>query len=149
MTDHSKIDVSKLAFVASERPSAQAAFSALTTAHGQCELEDASAIIVLGGDGTLLETLRQTMHLPAPVYGMNCGTVGFLMNEYAVDNLPERLLAAEHMLINPLSMKATDKDDKVHEAMAINEIALLRETRQTARIQIKVGGQTRLEKLIC
>lgn len=138
-----------IAFVASDRPRAQEAFAVLTERYGNCPVDKASVIVALGGDGTLLDMLRSTMHLDIPIYGMNCGTVGFLMNKYQPLDLPERIAAADPVVINPLKMVATDARGKVHDAMAINEIALLRETRQTARIAIKVGGQVRLEQLIC
>lgn len=136
-------------FVASDRPRGQDALRTLTDRHGNCALEEADVIVVLGGDGTLLETLRRAMHLDTPVYGMNCGTIGFLMNSYGLDDLAERIAQAEEAIINPLRMTATDRHGNVTEAMAINEIALLRETRQTARLTIKVGGKVRLEQLIC
>lgn len=138
-----------ISFFASDRPKAQAALKELTAAYGNCALEEAAVIVCLGGDGTLLELLRQTMSVQIPIYGMNCGTVGFLMNSYQAENLPERIAATDVVRINPLRMVAEDRDGKTHEALAINEIALLRETRQTARLTIKVGGRTRMEQLIC
>lgn len=138
-----------IAFVASDRPKGQAALKTLENLYGNCHPDEAEVIVALGGDGTLLDVLRQHMNHDIPVYGMNCGTVGFLMNEYHADDLPDRIARADRVVINPLRMQATDKHGQVTEAMAINEIALLRETRQTARITIKVHGQVRMETLIC
>ncbi|MEM9233755.1 MAG: NAD kinase [Pseudomonadota bacterium] len=140
---------SGIAFVASDRPRGQEALRLLEKKYGNCPLDEAEVIVALGGDGTLLDVLRQNMHHDIPVYGMNCGTVGFLMNEFDPEGLPERIARADRVVINPLRMTATDSRGKTHEAMAINEIALLRETRQTARITVKVHGQVRMETLIC
>jgi NAD+ kinase len=139
----------EIAFVASDRPRAQDALAALERRYGNCGIERSKVIVALGGDGTLLDVLRQVMHLDIPVYGMNCGTVGFLMNEFRPDKLLDRIAAADEVVINPLRMKAVDRHGQTHEAMAINEIALLRETRQTARITIRVHGRVRMEQLIC
>ncbi len=139
----------EICFVASDRKQAQHALGELTARYGNCPHQDAKVIVVLGGDGTLLEELRNIMRLDIPVYGMNCGTVGFLMNSYSPDNLIERIAAADWVQINPLKMTVIDRDGTTHEAHAINEIALLRETRQTARLTIKVNGRIRMEQLIC
>ncbi|WP_031554411.1 NAD kinase [Parvularcula oceani] len=139
----------QIAFVANDRPQAQESYHQLIELYGNCAVEEARVIVALGGDGTMLEVLRDTMHLGTPVYGMNCGTVGFLMNEMQADDLPQRLAAADRARINPLRMRTTDKQGRRHEATAINEVSLLRETRQTARISIKVNGEVRMNQLIC
>ena len=139
----------KIAFVAGTRPRAQDALAELTRLYGNCDPSDAQVIVALGGDGTLLEELRRIMHLRIPVYGMNCGTVGFLMNPYRAEDLPARIANADEVVINPLRMVAVDLHGQTHEAMAINEIALLRQTRQTARITIKVGEAIRMAQLVC
>ncbi|MEM9809768.1 MAG: NAD kinase [Pseudomonadota bacterium] len=139
-----------IAFIANDRPAAQETLAQLTAHFGQCSPENAKVIVALGGDGTMLEVLRETMRVKAPVYGINCGTVGFLMNPLGnIEELPEKIAGADRATINPLSMKATDLHGQVHEAMAINEISLLRQTRQTARISIHVNGKPRLGQLIC
>ena len=138
-----------IAFVANDRPAAQSALKRLTTEYGNRDASEADAIVALGGDGTMLEVLRAHMAHGTPVYGMNCGTVGFLMNELATDDLPDRIARADRARINPLVMRATDRDGQVHTARAINEVSLLRQTRQTARITIEVGGKTRLGQLVC
>ncbi|MGR3584644.1 MAG: NAD kinase, partial [Pseudooceanicola nanhaiensis] len=106
-------------------------------------------IVALGGDGFMLHTLHRTQDLPAPVYGMNRGTVGFLMNEYAEEGLLERLALAEEEVVNPLSMKATSADGTEHRALAINEVSLLRAGPQAAKLRISVDGKVRLEELVC
>ena len=148
-SDPKRPEPARIAFVANDRPAAQEAYKALTAAYGDEEPADADAIVALGGDGTMLEVLRSTMAHGVPVYGMNCGTVGFLMNELRTDDLPGRIARADRARINPLAMRATDREGQVHTASAINEVSLLRQTRQTARITIEVGGETRLGQLVC
>ncbi len=139
----------KIAFVASEAPAAQEAFEVLIGRYGSVALEEAEVIVALGGDGFMLQTLHATQALPAPVYGMNRGTVGFLMNEYHEDDLLFRLAAAEKEDINPLSMVAYTTDGARHEALAINEVSLLRAGPQAAKLRISVDGRLRLSELVC
>lgn len=139
----------KIAFLASSAPTAQRARKALVDRHGHVEPEQADVIVALGGDGFMLHTLHQTQPLPAPVYGMNRGTVGFLMNEYSDDGLAERLEAAEEAVINPLRMTALDAKGKMHEGLAINEVSLLREGPQAAKLRITVDDKVRMAELVC
>lgn len=139
----------RIAFLASRAPVAQTAIAALVGRYGDCAPEDADVIVALGGDGFMLSTLHDTQSLEAPVYGMNRGTVGFLMNAYAEGDLPERLAAAEEEVLNPLSMRATCADGMVHEALAINEVSLLRAGPQAAKLRITVDGRLRMEELVC
>jgi NAD+ kinase len=139
----------KIAFSASESEIARAAWRELTGRYGDAPLEEADIIVALGGDGFMLQTLHGSMHLEVPVYGMNCGTIGFLMNEYAVDGLMERLDAAEETVINPLAMRATGRDGALHEALAINEVSLLRAGPQAAKLKITIDGRVRMEELVC
>ncbi len=139
----------RIAFLASEAQVAQAAWDELTARYGNVAPEKADVIVALGGDGFMLQTLHDTPDLPAPVYGMNCGTVGFLMNEYNPDGLVERLIAAEEEVINPLSMTAVDGAGQEHHALAINEVSLLRAGPQAAKLQISVDGRVRLDELVC
>jgi NAD+ kinase len=106
-------------------------------------------IVALGGDGFMLATLHRTQDLPAPVYGMNRGTVGFLMNEYSEHDLEERLEQAQEEVINPLSMLATRQDGSTQRALAINEVSLLRAGPQAARLRISVDGKVRMSELVC
>ncbi|MDQ2095086.1 NAD kinase [Rhodalgimonas zhirmunskyi] len=139
----------KIAFTASDTPNAQEALAALTARYGNSDEREADVIVALGGDGFMLHTLHRMQQIDAPVYGMNRGTVGFLMNEYAEDDLPARLQAAEETDINPLSMRATRADGTVHEALAINEVSLLRMGPQAAKLRISVDGKLRMEELVC
>ena len=139
----------RIAFCASDAPLAQAARETLTRRYGDHAVTGADVIVALGGDGFMLQTLHRTEENPAPVYGMNRGTVGFLMNEYSDHGLEERLQAAEEAVINPLSMRATTRDGTLHEALAINEVSLLRAGPQAARLRISVDGKLRMAELVC
>ena len=139
----------RLAFVASDRPEAQAALASLTLRYGAASPEEADVLIALGGDGMMLETLHRSLPSAKPIYGMNRGSVGFLMNDYHEDGLVERVAAAEKALIHPLSMTAVDVRGAKHEALAINEVALLRQTYQTAKLRVLVDGKERLKELAC
>lgn len=141
--------VKTIAFVASEEPIAQTARKDLIARFGTTPEAKADVIVALGGDGFMLETLHRTQELAVPVYGMNRGTVGFLMNEYSELDLMDRLDAAEEEVINPLSMKAEDQNGNLHEALAINEVSLLRAGPQAAQLRISVDGRQRLELLVC
>lgn len=139
----------KIAFLASESPEAQEAIAALQARYDDVALDDATVVVALGGDGFMLHTMIDCMHRKLPIYGMNKGTVGFLMNEYSEDGLPERVAAAELSTIHPLRMTAEDMHGEYHEALAINEVSLFRQTRQAAKIRISVDGRVRLQQLIC
>ena len=139
----------KICFMASDIEIAQTSLNALANRYGQTEAEAADVIVALGGDGFMLQTLHGTEHLPAPVYGMNRGTVGFLMNEYSENDLIERLASAEEADLNPLSMRARTVEGEVHEALAINEVSLLRAGPQAAKLQITVDGRVRMDELVC
>lgn len=139
----------RLAFAASDRPEAQEARMRLAHRYGSASERDADVVIALGGDGFMLETLHRNIDQPKPIYGMNRGSVGFLMNDYEEDDLFERIAAAEQALIHPLVMTATDVAGRQHAALAINEVSLLRQTRQTAKLRISVDGKVRLAELSC
>lgn len=139
----------KIAFVAADIPEAQDALVALVGRYGNRAPEEADVIVPLGGDGFMLETLHQSMDRGVPVYGMHRGSIGFLMNGYEEEHLRERLNSAIPVKLHPLRMLARDVHGQTHEALAINEVSLLRESRQAAKIRIKVDGITRLPELIC
>lgn len=141
--------IERIAFVASDVPEAQQALAKLGAQYEGVDPRKASAIVALGGDGFMLQTLHRFMNDGIPIYGMNRGSVGFLMNEYAEENLKERLNAAEICRIHPLSMVAYDAAGKAHKALAINEVSLFREAYQAAKLQVTVDGKVRLEELIC
>jgi len=139
----------KISFVASTAPLAIDAQETLVARYGNAAQDDADVIVALGGDGFMLQTLHATQGLPAPVYGMNRGTVGFLMNEYSEDDLLDRLGAAEEEVINPLIMNALTADGETHTALAINEVSLLRAGPQAAKLRITVDGKQRMSELVC
>src|SRR3954470_3597851 len=140
-----------MALVASNAESAQAAEAMLRSRYDFVAIEEADLIVALGGDGFLLHTLRERLNLGrvCPVFGMNRGTVGFLMNEWRIDNLAERIAAAKAIRVAPLEMKATTVGAHTSVHAAINEVSLLRETRQTAKIEISVNGRVALPELAC
>ncbi|WP_410217289.1 NAD kinase [Paracoccus sp. (in: a-proteobacteria)] len=139
----------RIHFTASQAEPALAALAALTARYGNAPLERAQVVVALGGDGFMLQTLHTIQGRDLPVYGMNRGTVGFLMNTYGQDDLPDRLAAAEEAVINPLRMNATCANGSSHEALAINEVSLLREGPQAAKLRIHVDGRLRMEELVC
>ena len=139
----------KIAFAASPAPVAQTARAALIGRYGDCPVDEAEVIVALGGDGFMLQTLHNTQNIPAPVYGMNRGTIGFLMNEYRESGLLRRLEQAEEAKINPLYMHATCVDGSTHKALAINEVSLLRAGPQAAKLRISVDGRLRMQELVC
>ena len=139
----------KIAFAANNSPAAQQALMALTERYGQNDLDHADLIVALGGDGFMLDMLHKNQNTDRPVYGMNCGTVGFLMNEFLVDDLEERLNAAEQEVLNPLKMVAECADGERREALAINEVSILRADAQAAKLRIWVDGKLRLDELAC
>ncbi len=139
----------KIAFVASDVPEAREARALLETHYGVVPAAEADAVVALGGDGLMLQTLHRFMNDRIPIYGMNRGSVGFLMNEFKVDDLKERLAKAEISRIHPLSMVAYDSSGKARKALAINEVSLFRERHQAAKLEISIDGKVRLDELIC
>jgi NAD+ kinase len=139
----------KIALVASDSAEAQAALVRLVQVYGNVPTQTADAIVALGGDGFMLETLHKHMHDRIPIYGMNRGSVGFLMNEYSEADLAGRLARAHVSRIHPLKMVAHTRDGKVAENLAINEVSLFRQTYQAAKLKISVDDKVRLDELIC
>lgn len=145
-------DYRRRALVASETPPACAAAEALSDACDWVPVEQADIVIALGGDGFMLQTLHTMLArrgLTVPVFGMNLGTVGFLMNEWRPHGLEERLARAKPFKVTPLEMTATGVDGRVHALPAINEVSLLRETRQTAKLEVTVNDRIVLPELAC
>ena len=136
----------KIAFTSSEEKIAIAAMDNLIKLYDNCALDEADIIVALGGDGFMLQTLHQTQDLSAPVYGMNRGTVGFLMNAYAEKDLLQRLKNSEEEQLNPLRMEAITTDGSVKTALAINEVSLLRAGPQAAKLSISIDGKTRMSE---
>lgn len=143
------MDINKFHFVFSNTKAAETAGKKLIKLYGQTPAQEADVIVVLGGDGTMLHSLRSFMHMKKPIYGMNRGSVGFLMNEYEEKKLPERINNAHMEKLHPLRMIANSHSSGQIEALAINEVSLFRQSYQAAKIQIWVDDKLRMEELIC
>ncbi|CCQ74088.1 NAD kinase [Magnetospira sp. QH-2] len=139
----------KIAFAAARQDLAQKAKRALEDLYSHVPQEEAEIIVALGGDGFMLHALHNHMERNIPIYGMNKGTVGFMMNSYRVENLMERLAAAESYRLHPLRMRVRTTDGQEQEALAINEVSLLRQSRMAAKLRIHIDGVARMEELIC
>ena len=139
----------KRALLVSPTAPAQDAAERLRDSYEWVDLREADMVVALGGDGFMLQTLHDDHSAGLPVYGMNCGTVGFLMNTFSLDALPERLALAEEAVLNPLAMTATSTDGRVTQALAINEVSLLRMGPQAAKLRILVDGKERMPELVC
>ena len=138
----------KLHFVAASAPDAQAALKLMQARHSDVGAEAADVVVALGGDGFMLQTLHNFLSRKKPIYGMNLGSVGFLMNEFREDELDTRLAKAESALLHPLRMRA-EGSQGIIEALAFNEVSLLRQTRQAAKLRILVDEKPRIAELIC
>ena len=141
--------LTKIAFVSSGTQDAEAARASLARRYGDVGIEQAEAVVALGGDGHMLQTLHRAMDRELPVYGMNFGSIGFLMNDFAEDGLMERIAAAERTKIHPLVMHVTDSEGGKHDELALNEVSLLRSTYQAAKLRITIDGKVRLGELVC
>jgi len=139
----------KLHFVSSKAPEALKAAQQLKHAYGQSPQEQAEVIVALGGDGLMLETIHSVVESGQAIFGMNRGSVGFLMNDYSADDLPGRITKATETVIHPLSMTVTGRDGQEHTALAYNEVSMLRQQHQAAKLKIHIDGKVRLDELIC
>lgn len=139
----------KIHFVATQSEEAQAAMASLQARYGQHGLEEAEIVVALGGDGFMLRTLHRMLPADLPVYGMKMGNIGFLMNRYREDGLQDRLRAADLVELKPLCMIATTEAGNETRALAINEVALLRQLNQAAHIRILVNDSVKVEDLVC
>jgi NAD+ kinase len=139
----------KIAFVASETQEAVDALRTLSKRYGNVAPDTADVIVALGGDGLMLQTMHRHLTSRIPIYGMNRGSVGFLLNDYREDGLKERLELAEVTVIHPLRMTAHDINGKTHQALAINEVSLFRQIYQAAKLKVTVDETVRLNELIC
>lgn len=139
----------RIAFIASTAPEAIAARDRLARYYGDADAATAEVIVALGGDGLMLQTLHRFMGTGKPIYGMNRGSVGFLMNEFSEMGLPERLLAAERSIVHPLLMRAVSVDGQETRSHAVNEVSLLRQSYQAAKLAIAIDGKERMPELIC
>ena len=143
------VPLDRISFVAAQTPAATEALARLTARYGNVVLSDAQAVVALGGDGHLLETMHGLTGKAVPIYGMNCGSVGFMMNAFNEEDLPRRLAEAQAAILHPLRMHAITQTGTVQEAVALNEVSLLRQLRQAAKIRITVDGRVRVAELIC
>ena len=152
MSNQTKIDP-KIAIVASETPLAKQAMADMAKKYGNFSIKDADVIVALGGDGFMLHTMHETLDTDQQIFGMNCGSVGFMMNNFDMDNLLERLYQAEETQIHPLKLIAHHngggKQVEIDEAIAFNEVSLLRQIHQAAKLEISIDGKIRLPELIC
>jgi NAD+ kinase len=137
-----------ISFIASETPEAQAALAKLADRYGNADPATADVVVALGGDGLMLQVLHRFLGTGKPIYGMNRGSVGFLMNEFRERGLTKKLEAARRSVVHPLAMHALDQDGTEVEAKAINEVSLLRRSYQAAKLRISVDGQVRLDELV-
>ncbi|NNM73277.1 NAD kinase [Enterovirga aerilata] len=137
-----------IGFVASPTPDAQAALADLSARYPSVPPDKAEIVVALGGDGLMLQTLHRFMGQAKPVYGMNKGSVGFLMNEFRPEGLVERLGAAQRSVVHPLLMDVRDVQGERHTAYAINEVSMLRQTHQAAKLRVEVDGKVRLQELV-
>lgn len=138
-----------VSFVTNGTPHADAAAARLAGRYGQHPLEEADVVVALGGDGLMLQTLHRVMQSGQPVYGMNFGSVGFMMNPFSEDDLMNRLASVQRTRIYPLSMQVRDSAGQTQAALALNEVSIFRSSYQAAKVQIVVDGAVRLEELIC
>jgi NAD+ kinase len=145
----SRFDPTRIAFEAAPTPIALEARARLVARYGDCAFGHAEVVVALGGDGFMLETIHRVLPRNIPVYGMNRGSVGFLMNSYSEDDLPDRLERAQAAELHPLRMSAVTITGSVEEALAFNEVSLLRQLRQASKIRVTIDGRVRLQELSC
>lgn len=138
----------RIAFVASDVPEAQAALDQLRQSFSHCDPEAADVIVALGGDGLMLQVLHRFMGQGKAIYGMNRGSIGFLMNDFRAEHLLDRIEQAERSIIHPLIMRATDTHQNIFEARAINEVSVFRQSYQAAKLALSVDGRMRMDELI-
>ncbi len=141
--------LSRIAFVAAPNDLAQEGLQRFSARYGNVPVTEAEVVVCLGGDGFMLETLHTVLLAGTPVYGINCGTVGFLMNPLIEEGLPERLVRSQGAVLHPLRMHAVTQSGLVEEALALNDVFLFRQTRQAAKVRIMVDGRARLQELVC
>ncbi len=142
----------KFALTSTNRPEAEKAKTDILTKYETVPFEEAEYLIALGGDGLMLHSLHENLkkqRCDIATFGMNLGTLGFLTNPYYLEDLPKRLQKTSQTILHPLKMIATDKNGKKHEAIAINEVSILRQSAQTAKLRISVDSQIRMQELIC
>jgi len=140
--------MTKIGFVSSDKPDAQKSLKKMKENYKCVSPENAEVIVALGGDGTMLQSLHKFLHLKKPIYGMNKGHIGFLMNQYLENDLEKRLSEAIPYKLSPLRIKCIDKKDKVTESLAFNDVSLIRNSSKIAKIKIEINGKTRIDELL-
>jgi NAD+ kinase len=143
------VDSHRIAFVAAPNDEAQAALAALKSRYGEVAIEQANVIVALGGDGFMLRTLHRHIARGLPVYGMKVGTIGFLMNHHHTDDLPQRLARAQETQLRPLATEVVNETGSTVNALAFNEVSLLRQTKQIAHLRVSLNGSVKIEELMC
>ncbi|MGE4424415.1 MAG: NAD kinase [Pseudodesulfovibrio sp.] len=141
--------IRRIACVASKTSAARERLAVLEERYPLVPIDEADALVALGGDGFMLRTVHEFLDRGLPIYGMNCGTIGFLLNQFNPDNLIERINAAQEHLLNPLAMTATTIGGERVSALAFNEVAMLRTSQQSAHIRLFINGRKRLDNLVC
>lgn len=141
--------LSRIAFIAAPNDLSQESCARLVNRYGNTPVNEAEVVVCLGGDGFMLETLHLVLLKGTPVYGINCGSIGFLMNPLVEEDLPARLVRTQAAVLHPLRMHAVTQSGLVEEALALNDVFLFRQTRQAAKIRIMVDGRVRLPELVC
>jgi len=139
----------KICFFASHKLRAQKALEEMKSQYGHCDADEADVIVVLGGDGTMLHALHATTTSKAPIFGINYGTLGFLLNPQKGGDLLERIENSSRTYIRPLRMEAKDRKGRVHKSLAYNEVSIIRETHNSAKIKIFVNDKVRITELVC
>jgi len=138
-----------IAILASQTDTAQKACAQMSEKYQTVSMQEADIIVALGGDGFMLQTMRQNLETNQAIFGMNHGSIGFMMNDFSNKNLFERLAAAEETQIHPLKLTAYQGNGHISKAIAFNEVSLLREIHQAAKLEIIIDGKVRLPELVC
>ena len=136
-------------FLAAKSKKAQFTLKLLLKKYNNYDLKDSNVVVVLGGDGTILSLINNTAYLKKKIFGMNRGTIGFLMNNYQLDNLINRISESKETKLNPVKMIVTDIHNKVHSALSLNEVSLLRQNRFAANVRVKIDDNMKINKLVC
>ena len=136
-------------FLAAKSKKAQHTLKVLSQKYNNYNLKEANIVVVLGGDGTILSLINDEVYLKKKIFGMNRGTIGFLMNNYQPDNLIHRISMSKETRLNPVQMKVTDINNKTYNALSLNEVSLLRQNRFAANVRVKIDNKMKINKLVC
>ena len=136
-------------FLAAKSKKAQYTLKVLSQKYNNYALKEANTVVVLGGDGTILSLINDEVYFKKKIFGMNRGTIGFLMNNYQPDNLLHRISISKETRLNPVQMKVTDINNKTYNALSLNEVSLLRQNRFAANVRVKIDNKMKINKLVC